>query len=149
MIRCATKSDILDIIKLEQEAFKKSLGKDFLTQEINDNPLAKYYVLEKNKQIIGYIGFRLDENKAEMMNFVVSSKFQNQGYGKKLLENALNDLIHLGAKSMILEVRESNHGAKHVYESLGFKPRYIRKKYYENEDAIVYIKEVSYENISC
>ncbi len=149
MIRCATISDILDIIKLEQEAFKKSLGKDFLTQEINDNPLAKYYVLENDKQIIGYIGFRLDENKAEMMNFVVSSKFQNQGFGKKLLENALNDLIHLGAKSMILEVRESNHGAKHVYESLGFKPSYIRKKYYENEDAIVYIKEVSYENISC
>jgi len=149
MIRCAKINDILNIIKLEKEAFKKSLGKDFLTQEIQNNPLAKYYVLEKNNQIIGYIGFRLDEQTAEMMNFVVSLQFQNQGYGKKLLESALNDLIQLGAKSMILEVRESNHGAKHVYESLGFKPRYKRKKYYENEDAIVYIKEVSYENISC
>jgi ribosomal-protein-alanine N-acetyltransferase len=142
MIRCAETKDILSIVKIEKAALKETLGEKFLYQEINDNPLALYYVYELNREVIGYIGFRLDLEIAEMMNFVVLKLYQNEGYGQELIKYALNQLIKLQTKSISLEVRESNLRAQYIYEKLGFKQSHKRKKYYKNEDAIVYIKEV-------
>ncbi len=142
MIRNATIDDIPSIIKIEKKVFKETLGEKFLYQEINDNPLALYYVYELGHEVIGYIGFRLDVEYAEMMNFCVAPSHQGDGYGTKLLSSALEKLLSLGAKITTLEVRMSNIKAQHIYEKLGFKQSHKRKKYYKNEDAIVYIKEV-------
>jgi ribosomal-protein-alanine N-acetyltransferase len=120
----------------------ETLGEKFLYQEIQENPLALYYVYELNKEVIGYIGFRLDLDKAEMMNVVVNKLYQNEGYGQKLISYGLNQLIALDVKTISLEVRQSNLRAQHIYEKLGFKQSHLRKNYYKNEDAIVYIKEV-------
>jgi len=142
MIRCAKIDDIPSIVKIEKKVFKESLGEKFLYQEIQENPLSMYYVYELNKEIIGYIGFRLDLEFAEMMNFCIAPFHQNEGYGSELLNHALNKVIEHGAKTISLEVRESNVKAQHVYKKLGFKESHKRKAYYKKEDAIVLIKEV-------
>lgn len=142
MIRCARTSDIPLIVSIEKKVLKESLGNKFLFQEINLNPLAMYYVYELNREIIGYIGFRVDVGQAEMMNFVIKPTHQNEGYGQALLNHAFNELIALSVKQISLEVRKSNLRAQHLYEKLGFKHMHTRKKYYKNEDAYVYIKEV-------
>lgn len=142
MIRCARTSDISEIVKIERKVLKETLGAKFLFQEINLNPLAMYYVYELHREIIGYVGFRVDVGLAEMMNFVVKKTHQNEGYGQALLHHAFNELFALGVKQISLEVRKSNLSAQYVYEKLGFKQVHVRKKYYKNEDAFVYIKEV-------
>ncbi|MFA6801663.1 MAG: ribosomal protein S18-alanine N-acetyltransferase [Acholeplasmataceae bacterium] len=142
MIRNAKIDDILDIVNIEKKVFKESLGKQFLYQEINDNPLAKYFVYELGKQVIGYIGFRYDGETSEMMNFCIDPIYQNEGYGKALLTYGIDSLIQLGTQSISLEVRKSNIKAQAIYEKLGFKKTYTRQKYYKKEDAFVYIKEV-------
>ncbi len=142
MIRNAKIDDIPSIVKIEKKVFKETLGEKFLYQEIQDNPLAIYYIYELGKEVIGYIGFRLDLEFAEMMNFCIAPFHQGEGYGSQLLTYALDELVHLGAKTITLEVRESNIKAQHVYQKLGFKQSHTRKKYYKKEDAFVYIKEV-------
>jgi len=142
MIRKAIPSDIFHMVKLEKSAFKTTLGEKFLLQELNDNPFGFYYVYELNKTVIGYIGFRVYDDQAEMMNFVVSMDHQDEGYGTQLLTFCLNELENKQVKTISLEVRKSNKKAQHVYEKMGFKLSHVRKKYYENEDGCVLVKEV-------
>ena len=142
MIRKAEAKDIFYIVKLEKKVFKESLGESFILQEITDNPLSHYFVTLKGNEVIGYIGFRAYDDQAEMMNFLISPDYQDEGLGIELLTHGLTYLDNLGVKRITLEVRKSNKKAQHVYEKLGFKISHIRKKYYDNEDGYVCVKEV-------
>lgn len=142
MIRKAEVKDIFYIVKLEKKVFNQSLGEKFILQELIENPFSHYFVYEKGSEVIGYIGFRVYDNQAEMMNFAVLPDHQNEGLGTELLTHTTNYLIDLKVKMIALEVRKSNKKAQHIYEKLGFNVSHIRKKYYENEDGYVCIKEV-------
>ncbi len=141
-IRPATVDDILAIVALENEVFKESLGESFLYDEMMLNPFSHIVIGEVDQHMVGYIGLRVDV-KAEIMNFAVFPREQKKGYGKALLTYALDYLKAHHVKTLSLEVRESNHVAQHLYTSFGFKKSHIRKNYYQNEDAIVFIKEVN------
>jgi len=142
-----TLNDIKEVIKGETKAFGQSLGYDMLYQELTFNPYAYYFVLEINRKVHGYIGLWINEN-AEIINFYVDKRYQNQGFGKMLLEFVLelcnmNNKEITQIKNISLEVRKSNEKAIHLYEKYGFIQSYIRKAYYENgEDAIVMIKDL-------
>jgi|JFJP01.1.fsa_nt_gi [ribosomal protein S18]-alanine N-acetyltransferase len=142
MIRKAAFSDIFSIVALENKVFDRSLGENFLYEEFALNPFGYYFVYELNKTIVGYIGFRAIDKNAEMMNFAVDPDYQGQGYGDQILSFVLSFLQDKGVKTFVLEVRKSNERARKLYEKYGFTQSHLRKKYYENEDAIVYIKEV-------
>ena len=134
------KDDIETIIDLENRVFKHTLGRDIIYGDISCQNALYLKMIEKQK-MIGYISIRINLNKAEMLNFVIEPNYQNQGYGKKLLNCAFKELIKIGVKSIILEVREYNDNAIKFYEKNGFKKLLIRKNYYDDCDAIVYIKE--------
>ena len=142
MIRKAEVRDIFYIAKLEKRVFKNSLGEKFLLQELTDNPFSFYFVYEKEKVVVGYIGFRVYDDQAEMMNFLIDPDYQNEGLGSELLSFCLNELHQKQVKLISLEVRKSNKKAQYIYEKFGFKLSHIRKKYYENEDGYVLVKEV-------
>jgi len=142
MIREAKPEDVYAIIKIEKDAFLKPLELSFIFQELTDNPFSKYFVYEMDRLIIAYIGYRVIDQDAEMMNFAVLKTYQGQGHGKKLLKDSLDQLIQMNVKSIVLEVRKSNHVAQNLYHQLGFIKSHLRKNYYENEDAIIYVKEV-------
>ncbi len=142
MIRRATTGDILAIVKLEKQGLRSTLGANFIYNEIVNNPFAMYMVFELNTEVVGYIGYHVIDDKAEILNFVVGKLHQGNGYGSNILDETLNEVIRLGVKTVTLEVRVSNKWARHLYEKFGFKPAYTRDKYYKNEDAIVYLKEV-------
>lgn len=142
MIRKAEVKDIFYIVKLEKKVFSSSLGEQFILQELTENPFSHYFVYVKSLEVIGYIGFRVYDNQAEMMNYLISPDYQNQGLGTELLTYSLAYLNTLDVKVITLEVRKSNKKAQYIYENFGFKVSHIRKKYYENEDGYVYIKEV-------
>lgn len=142
MIRKAVFNDIFEIVALEKKVFNHTLGENFLYEEFALNPFGFYFVYELNKMIVAYIGFRAIDSNADMMNFAVDPNYQGQGYGDQILSYVLDLLIKKGVKTFALEVRRSNQRARKLYEKYGFKESHLRKNYYENEDAIVYIKEV-------
>ncbi len=140
MIRPIEKKDIDRIISLENETIGSSLG-DMLNDLVT-NPLMGAYVYEDN-EVLGYISYTFDGDILEILNFCVSKKNQNQGIGKQLLSKLLLDMQLSGAKSSILEVREDNIRAIHVYESFGYKKISVRKNYYKDScNALVYEKSL-------
>lgn len=136
MIRLASLNDLDSIVKLELDTLNTTLGIDMLKDSLN-NDMSYIYVIEDNG-IIGYISLYFDMFDAEILNFCISRNYQNNKLGTRLLEYVINEFKGKKAESFILEVRESNLRAIHLYEKLGFKRISIRKSYYSNgENALV------------
>ncbi|MBQ2472613.1 MAG: ribosomal protein S18-alanine N-acetyltransferase, partial [Acholeplasmatales bacterium] len=133
---------------LELDTLGTTLGSEMLEDNLS-NSMSHFYVYEDRNEIIGYISISFDGEQGEILNFCVNKGYQHNGIGTKLLAYAINILHSKGAKSFILEVRESNIGAISLYEKFGFKRISLRKNYYSNnENALVYLKEmISYKEV--
>ena len=142
MIRKALVSDLETIVSLEEVTFGQSLGYSFLKQELLENDFSRIYVLEENQMIIGYISYRVVDDKAELLNFLIKAECQTQGHGKNLFDFVINELKAEDVKTLILEVRISNLRAINFYEKYGFIEVLTIKNYYQTEDGKVLLLEV-------
>ena len=68
--------------------------------------------------------------ESHILNICVDPDHRGQGYAKDLLRHCIATVMVNGAKVMFLEVRESNHGAIELYESMGFVEISRREDYY-------------------
>jgi ribosomal-protein-alanine N-acetyltransferase len=66
----------------------------------------------------------------ELLNLSVTPVRQGQGIGTGLLQFTFNKLVYEGVKRVLLEVRESNRVAIHLYQRVGFFQIGVRKQYY-------------------
>jgi ribosomal-protein-alanine N-acetyltransferase len=76
----------------------------------------------------------------EVENVVVTPVLRRQGVGVRLLDEIISRAHQGDADAVFLEVRESNHGARALYEKASFAQVGRRRGYYSQppEDAIVY-----------
>ena len=79
----------------------------------------------------------LDE--AEILNLGVAEAVRRQGIARALVRALLAQFSRQGVRTVFLEVRESNHPARGLYESFGFREVGRRSRYYQRpvEDAVV------------
>lgn len=144
LLREMLEDDIPSVIEGEEKIFGESLGYDTLYSELKLNPYAFYFVLEIDKKVRGYMGIWIEEEHSEIINFYIDKEYQNQGFGKMMLEFVIELVRSTNVPTISLEVRESNERAIHLYEKYGFKYSHTRENYYKNhENAKVMILEVS------
>lgn len=98
-----------------------NIGKDFF-------PLT---AVDENENVIGHMFIRIpDSNNKSVVRFgfvIVSSEIRGKGYGKAMLELAIDyTRKDLNATKITLGVFENNPNARHCYESVGFIP--VRKE---------------------
>jgi ribosomal-protein-alanine N-acetyltransferase len=153
-----------EIVKMRKKDIKSALAiltenkleawsyNDFFSEMHRDDSIVLAAIA--GTEIIGFCVVRLiipnsytstnndkDNNYAEceVYNIAVKKKFQDQGIGKKML----NELVLLAkerhTQSIWLEVRYSNSKAINFYQRNNFRKIYERKNFYSNpsEDAIV------------
>lgn len=129
---------VKEIAEIEKVSFKTPWSAQMIADELK-NPLAHYFVIEKDAQVVAYMGFYRILDEAHITNIAVKPDEKRKGFGKKLLEFALNDMVENGVSKVTLEVNEHNVPAINLYESFGFKMAGRRKKYYEGvDDALIY-----------
>lgn len=110
------------------EAFQKDLT--------NEN--AVYFCIEEDGNVVGYVGMWNISGEGNINNVAVLPEHRRKGYGKLLLSHLISYAKEHNLSFLTLEVRVSNEGAIHLYESCGFIAVGRRKKYYDNrEDAIL------------
>lgn len=137
MLRRYNENDIESIIDLENKTINTSLGYEMLKNNL-ENEMNHYYVYELDDNIVGYISIVFDGYIAEILNFCVEPAYQNNKIGTKILEEIFVIYENKKCESLILEVRQSNERAIHLYTKLGFKKISVRKNYYTNgENALV------------
>lgn len=141
-IRAMEKRDIERISELERELFSSPWSQEDLLYEIENNPFAQYYILEKDKIVIGYIGLWFIDEQCQITTVGVAKNFQRHGYASQLLDFVFEKGKEYGCTNVNLEVRVSNHKAIALYEKYGFQNVTVRKDYYaDHEDAYLMIRE--------
>lgn len=88
-------------------------------------------VAEEEGKILGYSGVVMVLDEGDITNVSIAPERQNQGIGKKLLDELIRRTEKAGVTTLHLEVRPGNAAAVHLYEKLGFRKAGIRKNYYE------------------
>ena len=96
-------------------------------------------VAEDNGRVSGLIVFRIIADEAEILNLAVEPRRRREGIASRLIEDAVAASRAAGVRTIFLEVRESNEGARHLYARMGFTENARRPKYYRQpwEDALI------------
>lgn len=125
MVKLITKDNYYDL----NDEF---LSFDYLKQEFENNPFAKFLVLIEENKLIGYLYYSDIYDRIEINQFEVKEEFRTKGNGDLLLKELIKN-----NKDITLEVRESNIPAISLYKKNKFKEVSKRKNYYNGEDGIL------------
>ena len=118
-----------------QDGVSESALRDFVYAESNHYLAA----LSEDGILLGYGGFSVAADEAEIITVAVSPDARRCGIGRALTQRMLDDACALGASVMYLEVRASNTAARALYTVLGFAEIGVRRGYYRapREDAVL------------
>jgi len=140
-IRSYEPRDISAIIALESACARApQWGKAFWrTNFLNDAARRGVFVSEIDEQVCGYLVVSYAVEIAELESVAVGESARHSGVGQALCEHAMQWARGQGAKTMELEVRESNATAVALYRRLGFVEQGKRVKFYRDpiEDAVL------------
>ena len=105
------------------------------------------WVLRVGGDLVGFSVVMSVIDEAHLLNIGVSKRYQGQGFGARLLRNAMESARLGGATKLFLEVRPSNERAVELYTHFGFRRIGLRKGYYPavagREDALIFDKELA------
>ena len=107
-----------------------------------ENTNSKYFVLKKENEILGFVGFLKVLDEAEITNIVIKKSFRRNHLSKLLIEYIINYCNNNNISKIHLEVKSTNLVAINLYKSFDFKEVGLRKGYYKNEDAILFTKKL-------
>ena len=132
------------VLEIERNSFSFPWTYNLFFRELTLNKYANYFVLEKEKKIIGYLGLWLMRNDIHITNIAIAKEFRRKGYGGKFLKFVEEKAAVQRIKKISLEVRKSNHIAQNMYRKFGYKVMKVWRNYYreENEDALVMEKKL-------
>lgn len=137
--------DLEKVLEIEKKSFSAPWPYDLFLSELTQNRHAQYFVLEKYKEVIGYLGFLHKGKSFHITNIAITEKCRREGNGKKLLEFVEKMAATHKVKRIFLEVRKSNCIAQDMYRKYGYKVTELLKNYYqeEKEDALVMEKKLN------
>jgi len=139
-IRPMQKSDVDNVIRIEEKAYgEHHWSKDSFLNELS-NELARYYAAcSPDGSLVGYAGCWQILEEVHITNIAVSPELRRKKIGERLLQKRIDDCYKNKAKYITLEVRISNEAAISLYEKYGFQSLGTRKGYYQdnNEDALI------------
>ena len=141
MIREMNIEDLAVVSEIEKMCFTMPWSRDGFEAALS-MPGNVFIVYEKNDAILGYCGYYGVLDEAEITNVAVHPDMRNRGIGRDMVSALLSKASKAGIKRVLLEVRESNDSAIHLYEELGFKKLGIRKDFYEQPRENAYIMEM-------
>lgn len=137
-----TTEDVPMVAAIEQECFALPWSENALLESLALSH-SIFVVAKQNDEVIGYGGVYVVCEEAEITNIAVTTKCRKLGVGQAIVEKIIEESIAKGAKTILLEVRQSNEPAIHLYEKCGFERIGTRKNFYEKpvEDAVIMWKQ--------
>ncbi len=134
IIRIVGQPDLAQILEIEKQSSPHPWSLKTFEGEINNRNSLNLALCLENGEVISYIFCWLYDQELEIQNIATHPAHRRKGYAKILLENALKTACRKGAEKGLLEVRVSNMEAIELYRQFGFEVRFIRKRYYADQE---------------
>ncbi len=143
LIRPATAADLSALMALERSSPTAAHWSLAQYEAILNAPFATdrlIFVAENQGRLHGFLVARTAAEEWEIENVVVAEEARRQGLGHHLVQSLINKAQQQETRAIFLEVRESNHAARALYQNCGFTQTGRRPAYYNcpTEDAILY-----------
>ena len=112
------------IARLHHETFSDEtespeLSHRYISEALKD-PDSLLYILLKDGQVIGICTVDVSGTSNYLYGLAVVEDYRGKGYGSYLAKSLINQLIEQNDKEFQIAVEDSNVGAKHLYEKIGF-----------------------------
>jgi ribosomal-protein-alanine N-acetyltransferase len=131
--------DLDEVLRIETRVHSSPWSRGNFTDSIGNGHSA--WVCRAGSDLIGYFVLMLVVDEAHLLNIGVDEKNQGTGFGARLLRHAMDIALQNGARTLLLEVRQSNGRALALYRHFGFRQIGVRRGYYlasaGREDALV------------
>jgi len=141
-IRPATDADVPGMMRLAQHSATAAQWspQQYAALFSSTSPRRIALVIEEASSVRGFLIAQAIPPDWEIENIAIDADARRRGLGTRLLGEFLDRARAEGAQAVFLEVRESNHAARALYEKWAFVESGRRLRYYQNpqEDAIVY-----------
>ena len=139
-IRNATRDDIDCMFDIERAAGGASHWARSDYERVFEPTAPKRIAIVAGNPAQGFLVARIVDRDWEIENLAVAETARRRGLGRALLSELLQRAGDNGAESVTLEVRTSNHAARRLYESGGFREIAVRRAYYQDpeENAVIY-----------
>lgn len=145
--RLMQETDLDQVIAIEEAIYSFPWTRGIFFDCINIGYLCM--VLEENGKIVAYSVMSVAAGESHLLTIVVPAEEQGKGYGKKMLNEMIQQAINDDSSTMYLEVRTSNKIAIQLYHNRGFNELGIRNNYYPSEqgreDALILALDLSFE----
>ncbi|HUR92500.1 MAG TPA: ribosomal protein S18-alanine N-acetyltransferase [Gemmatimonadaceae bacterium] len=139
VLRPAGVADLPEVAAIELACFRDPWPQQSFEAFVG-RPGATFIVAEGRKGgVAGYAVLLRAADEAEVLNLAVPEDARRRGVGRALLDRLLHEARADGARTIYLEVRESNAAARGLYQSHGFVEVGRRRRYYQRpvEDALI------------
>ena len=143
IIESMTLTDLPEVLAIERSSFSTPWSRANFEGEMEKTyshlKVARLSASGKARPVLGYICYWRVADEIQIANLAVHIGHRRRGVGGSLLLNACGLGYSAGARLAVLEVRESNKGARALYEGLGFVAVQVRPHYYPEyrENALV------------
>lgn len=124
--------------KLEIE----NLFNDVFNTKLETTIYSKIIAYKIENKIVGFCIYDAIYERYEIEYIAVANSYRKQNIASILLEYIINEAKQNNILNISLEVSKENIPAINLYKKYDFKIEAIRKKYYDNKDAYLMVKEV-------
>ena len=129
-----------EVLRVEHSAYAHPWSRGNFLDSLKSGYQAQ--MLMADDTLLGYFVAMKGVDEVHLLNITVAPDWQNQGWGRVMLDALTIWSRGQGAEWLWLEVRQSNHRAERIYEGQGFRRVGERKNYYpaangQREDAVV------------
>jgi len=142
VIAPATRADVGEIFRIEQESFPMPWRREFFESEMTADWRFNR-VARRGRVIAGYLFSMWLFDEMHVNKIAVAESERRQGIADALMAACFAFAREQGVRVISLEVRQSNRGAQEFYRHLDFASSYVRPRYYpDGESAVVMTREV-------
>jgi [ribosomal protein S18]-alanine N-acetyltransferase len=140
-----TEADLDAVVALETAVSNPAWSRAMFQSELANRRIATFLVARIRPDqlacppITGYLGCWTIFEEVHLLNVAVHPDWRRRGIGTRLVAAAFRRAAGGGITRALLEVRDSNSGARRFYEGLGFGLVARRTGYYNRpkEDALI------------
>jgi ribosomal-protein-alanine N-acetyltransferase len=126
----ARPADAAAMSALHAASFRRGWSEDEMERLLLDANVVAHRA-DVGRRFAGFILSRRAADEAEILSIAVAAKMQGRGLARALLDLHLRRLAGLGARTVFLEVDESNAPARRLYARAGFAEVGKRQAYYQ------------------
>ena len=139
-VRRLAYSDLPAVISIERRSFPSPWSLAMFVLELS-KPSGICLAAISGEELLGYLVCSRYDRVWHVMNVAVAPERRREGIASALLRQLLEETRGDARRGYTLEVRVSNVGAISLYERFGFRPKGVRRGYYQavggREDAAV------------